>query len=370
MYLTLEERGKCPKCGSKELEGTRSGLLKEVERLLYIAKKEGTLPKYLLLENVKNLVGKFIDDFNLWVEVLDNLGYNTYWKVVNAKDCGIPQNRERVFAISIRQDIDKGYFFQDAFDSGLRLKDFLEIDVDEKYYLKDNVQERLKITDKTFRKNVIGTTKPEFRKIGQRDVVYNPEGIIGCLTASDCIQPKQVLIVGKSYIDNWDREEVKKILQGTSYSRMFGSKGNIETVNGFCSTLLNAMDAGGGNKPLLMETNKLWNFEIKDNRDLESVREYCKTSILRDNAVSKVIDNKGTVVDLMEVFYRVREITPKEAFRLMGFKDVDYEKAKEMGMSDSVGYKVMGNSIVVNCIKGLMECLYYTQVDYSLEKIE
>jgi DNA (cytosine-5)-methyltransferase 1 len=83
-------------------EGTRSGLLKEVERLLEVANKNNTKPKFLLLENVKNLVGKNNKpDFDAWLIKLDELGYNTPWKVVNGKDCGIPQNRERTFAISI-----------------------------------------------------------------------------------------------------------------------------------------------------------------------------------------------------------------------------------------------------------------------------
>lgn len=74
---------------------TRSGLLYEVERLLSVAAEHGELPKYLILENVKNLVGKkFIKQFEAWLSWLDELGYNSYWQVINAKDCGIPQNRE------------------------------------------------------------------------------------------------------------------------------------------------------------------------------------------------------------------------------------------------------------------------------------
>lgn len=84
-------------------EGTRSGLLFEVERLLRVASEKGTLPKYLLLENVKNLVSKkFKADFDKWLDFLAELGYTNYWKVLNAKDYGIPQNRERVFCVSIR----------------------------------------------------------------------------------------------------------------------------------------------------------------------------------------------------------------------------------------------------------------------------
>lgn len=116
---------------------TRSGLLYEVQRLLEKARETSTLPKYLMLENVKNLVGKkFKPQFDEWLAWLDELGYNTYYKVLNAKDYGVPQNRERVFAISIRKDIDNGKFeFPQPFDNGVRLKDILEDNVDEKYYL-------------------------------------------------------------------------------------------------------------------------------------------------------------------------------------------------------------------------------------------
>ena len=116
---------------------TRSGLLYEVQRLLAVAEKDGVLPKYLLLENVKNLVGKqFKGQFDEWLDWLDKLGYNTYWQVVNAKNCGVPQNRERCFALSIRKDIDTGLFqFPQPFDNGMRLKDVLEERVADKYYI-------------------------------------------------------------------------------------------------------------------------------------------------------------------------------------------------------------------------------------------
>lgn len=117
---------------------TRSGLLYEVQRLLSVSKDNDELPKYLILENVKNLVGKkFIDQFNSWLDWLDDLGYNSYWKVINAKDCGIPQNRERVFVVSIRKDIDIDFSFCDPVPLQCSMVDFLEEDVEEKYYLSD-----------------------------------------------------------------------------------------------------------------------------------------------------------------------------------------------------------------------------------------
>lgn len=117
-------------------EDTRSGLLWQVQRLLETAVHTHTQPKYLQLENVKNLVGKqFLPDFNKWLNKLEELGYNNYWQVMNAKDYGVPQNRERVFCISILKEIDKGYEFPKPFPLEIRLKDILEKEVDEKYYL-------------------------------------------------------------------------------------------------------------------------------------------------------------------------------------------------------------------------------------------
>jgi len=127
--------------GLSPSDSTRSSLLWENMRLLKMAKDDGTLPKYIMFENVKNLVGKkFIYDFNNLLSVLDELGFNSYWKVLNAKNCGVPQNRERVFVISIRKDIDNGAFnFPKPFDTGVRLKDVLDKNVDEKYYLSEKI---------------------------------------------------------------------------------------------------------------------------------------------------------------------------------------------------------------------------------------
>lgn len=127
----------CPNCGAKVQSSTRSGLLGQVQRLLVVSKKENTLPKYLLLENVKNLVGKkFKPQFDAWIRWLDSIGYNTYYQVLNSKHFGVPQNRERIFALSIRKDVDNGKFkFPEQIPLTTRLKDILEKTVDEKYYL-------------------------------------------------------------------------------------------------------------------------------------------------------------------------------------------------------------------------------------------
>jgi DNA (cytosine-5)-methyltransferase 1 len=92
--------------GLEEGSGTRSGLLWECRKII-----DAKRPKYLMLENVKNLVGKkHKANFDKWIAYLDSVGYNTYWKVLNGKDYGVPQNRERVFAVSILKEHDKGTF--------------------------------------------------------------------------------------------------------------------------------------------------------------------------------------------------------------------------------------------------------------------
>ena len=107
-------------------------------RLLKKAKDEGLLPKYILVENVKNLVcERFREQFDDLCLLFDELGFNVYWDILNAKNCVVPQNRERVFMVCIRKDIDTGLFtFPVAFDLGIRLRDMLEIFVPEKYYIR------------------------------------------------------------------------------------------------------------------------------------------------------------------------------------------------------------------------------------------
>lgn len=115
-------------------KGTRSGLLLEVERLLDISNK----PKYLLMENVKNLLSKnHKPDFDRWCKKLENIGYTNYGNILDAKDFGVPQSRERVFMISILGDHDL-YIFPQGFKSDIKLKDVLEDEVEEKYHLSED----------------------------------------------------------------------------------------------------------------------------------------------------------------------------------------------------------------------------------------
>lgn len=132
LTVHYSERHKCPKCGSENLDKSRSSLLVEWLRVIRFNK-----PSWGIYENVKNIVGsKFKETFQMFIDELNEYGYNTHYKVLNAKDYGIPQNRERVYLIIIKKELDNGKFkFPEPFDNGLRLRDMLEDEVDEKYYI-------------------------------------------------------------------------------------------------------------------------------------------------------------------------------------------------------------------------------------------
>ena len=310
--LDVNTRYTCPNCGSHNIKSTRSGLLYEVERLLVIAKENNNLPKFLLMENVDALVSaKYIDSFKDWISRLEDLGYNSYYQTINAKNTGVPQNRNRIFCISILKEIDtKQFEFPKPFDTGIRLRDLLETDEDivEKYFLSDEVQQRLQITDPKFKKNIVGTTKPEFRTIGQRDLVYQKDSIMGALVATDYKQPKQILETPNDPIHIAD-------LCSEKFQKMHEQSRRVYSEDGIAPAM---HTCGGGNTEPKVE---------------------------RDN------------------LRIVRKLTPKEAHRLMGFDDVDYERCVAVGMSDTQGYRQSGNSIVVNVIELLIEHLYKAQYD-------
>ena len=176
--------------------GTRSSLLWENIKLLKRAKDNNTLPKYIMVENVKNLVSKkFIEHFNNLISVFDDLGFNTYWSVLNGKDCGVPQNRERVFVIAIRKDIDNGTFdFPKPFDTGIRLKDVLEENVDEKYYLSEVATRKFKLFSESKGNDikVAGSLNPD--KNGQDRVrVLDTDGVSQGLRATDYKDPVKIV---------------------------------------------------------------------------------------------------------------------------------------------------------------------------------
>ena len=315
---------------------TRSGLLFEVERLLRKSVEDGNQPKYILLENVKNLVGKkFKPEFDKWLSTLEDLGYNNYWKVLNAKDYGVPQNRERVFVVSIRKDVDThGYTFPEPFKLERRLKDVLEKEVDEKFYLKQDLAksfiERLSkrevsntircggagsIDQKHTWDLVVGSTQKNAYK-GQTS------GISPCLTGAMGMGGGQIPMIVNGEVEGinkkhtWDSVAEPKIHQlGNVFptnKRDNPNTGRVYDTSGI-GACLNTM--GGGN------------------------REPCVLEKCHSNGV------------------RIRKLTPKECWRLMDFTDEEYEAAEKAGVSKTQLYKQAGNSIVVSVLAGIFNNL-------------
>lgn len=343
---------------------TRSGLLYEVQRLLERANKMLALPKYLMLENVKNLVGKkFKPQFDEWVAWLNELGYNTYWKVLNAKDYGVPQNRERVFAISIRKDIDNGKFeFPQPFDNGVRLKDVLEDNVDEKYYLSEDIQNRLILTDETLTKNIIGTTKPEYRSIGQRDLVYSENSIMGTLVATDYKQPKQIL------------ETNRCVKVGDLNYYPYETSNRIYSKEGISPTLTTMQ--GGNTEPKIAEpiayvkeATKKGYAEIYegDSVNLEQPNSKTRRGRVGKGCVQTLTTSCNQAVIEPDVkSFRVRKLTPKECYRLMGFADEQFDRSQAFS-SDSQLYKQAGNSIVVDVLYYIFGKLFEVDIETRKE---
>ena len=259
----------CPSCNSVNTTSTRSGLLGEVQRLLVVAQEKNTLPSILLMENVKNLVGKkFKPQFDSWLQWLDSIGYNSYWKVLNGKHYGIPQNRERVFAISIRKDVDtNGFIFPEAIPLTTRLKDMLEKNVDEKYYLPDDRID--KILNSSFMQ--------EKKRIQTTDVCDT-------LLARDWKDPKCVPVE--------DNPEVKQLMNiMPTKTRDNPNQGRVYDINGIAPTLTK-MD-GGNREPMIIDEIKVIGNYMPSNHDASRVVDI-------DGIAPTVKENHGTVTAIAE----------------------------------------------------------------------
>ena len=262
--------------GGDKGSGTRSSLLWECERIIRAVK-----PKYLLMENVKNLLSeKHRHNFNEWFKVLEGMGYTNYYKVLNAKDYGIPQNRERIFCVSI---LGGGqYLFPNPKPLEKRLKDMLEDNVDEKYYLSDISVNRL---------------------LKRRDGLGYKPCINGEVAVTLTTKP------GQRNSDNYIQEPFVVASRGRNIENP-----SDRTIGSPTEQRLEINYTGC--------TNTL-------------------TSVQKDNYV---VEN-----------YRIRKLTARECFRLMGVKDEQFDRLN--GISNSQLYKLAGNSIVVDVLEAIFKNL-------------
>ena len=431
------KREECPICGSHNIEKTRSSLLVEYLRVVKANK-----PNFGIYENVKNIVGKQFKDttFKLFTNELEEYGYSVYWKVLNAKNYGIPQNRERVYLLFIKKDLDNGKFeFPEPFDNGLRLKDLLEDEVDEKFYISDEKTKKfitnlntdiLGETDEDSPKFIGNVNREDFgtgyaggvwddnhisptlttmqgggrqphvicnnidknnsvKQIGnivntgnwdnpQRGRIYSPEG---CSPALNCcggggLEPKIVCGIDKSYnnpelidvancitsredrgISNRKSEGTAVIKIGNINPSGNGMNGSVYSEDGLSPTL--TTNKGEGNKVAVKQVTKQGYIECEVGgvADLSYPDSKTRRGRVQDNGnVSPTITATETGICKIESPIRIRKLTPKETFRLMGFSDESFEAAQKAGISNSQLYKQAGNSIVV-------DVLYYIYVE-------
>lgn len=290
--------------GLAEGSGTQSSLVWECRDIIKTKK-----PKYLLMENVKNLVGsKHKPFFDLWCKELEGMGYKNYWGVLNGKNFGVPQNRERVMMVSILNADEKIYSLPTKSNRPTKcIADIMESSVDAKFY----VDKEFEFTDKFYQK---GTRVNEIVQVAKTESSFNDAsricgvyGVSPTILARDWKDAKKVLI------------EVAKI---TEWNNVI-----IDDTQGFDK------DEHGNKKPRVYEGFS---------PSLRASRSGLKT---------------------LDYDYKIRKLTPLEYWRLMGFADEDFHRAKDVGLSNTKLYERAGRGIVVPMLEEIFRELFKEELN-------
>ena len=315
--------------GGDEGSGTRSSLMYETLRIV-----EKLKPKYVIWENVKNLLSKkHRHNFDAYLKSMEDLGYHNGYKVLNAKDYGIPQNRERVFTVSIRKDLEADFMnfrFPEPIELKTKLNDILEPVVDEKFYLSDKALA-------CFMSN--GTGNYPRRERFLQNINRKNKEIGNAVTTRAGSRPTDNFVTDPVCVASRGRgENNEQHLE----PRRDGVTNTITTVqkDNYIATLID-------------DTYK--------NREPREYEEYSPTlRAARTGLKVRTANNQGydKATNGDEVGnYRIRKLTPKECWRLMGFDDEDFRKAEQVN-SNAQLYKQAGNSIVVNVIMSIIQKLF------------
>lgn len=364
--------------GLDKNSGTRSSLLWECEKIIETVK-----PKYLLMENVKALVNKKNKpQFDVWLEYLEELGYKNFWQVLNARDYGIPQNRERVFVVSIL-DENADYKFPTKTPLTLKLKDILEDNVDDSYYLSqeqvDRIQfsnfdqERTRIQEKDYSDALLardfkdpkcvvvgGVGEKNFGKqYRQGNRIYDG-GIAACLNSSPVGGAG-----GQSNLTDPKCVKVRQIGHYSTPTRQNSSRYRVYDKETISPTLTS--ERGGNIDPHIIDDNELKTqvriggiFDkegekhqagaIWDKEGLAPTLDTMQGGWRQPSITEELLDNKQI---------RVRKLTPLECWILMGITDEDFKKANKV-VSNTQLYKQAGNAIVVDVLEGIFKQLFNT----------
>lgn len=287
--------------GLEEGSGTRSGLLWECKKAIELKR-----PKYLLMENVKALTQKkFLPYLHKWHSFLTEMGYTNFTQILNSKNFGVPQNRERVFMVSILGDA--WFDFPKPFQSDKKLKDLLDENVDDRYYLSQ------RCLSSFIRKNEIQREKGN-------GFTFKP-------TNGDCIAKTILTHLNDRLDDNYIIEPLEPNVL-TPKRTEYGKKMRKAYENG----------------------------DFKESRHNMTILEprtdgisNTITTVQKDNLLYDPINNK---------YFRIRKLTEKESFRLMDVSDENINKIQNSGISKTQQYKMAGNSIVVNVLYFIFKNLF------------
>jgi len=321
-----------PPCQSFSLAGKRQGENIDKGVLFYNSHEfiQKNNPRYFIFENVKGLLS---DDggktFQRWIDYLggktvngnpvifpheNSVPYHVYYQVMNAKHYGVPQNRERIFIIGIRDDSDNEFSFPKQFHLVKRLKDVLESEVDEKYFLSDSMLNHFATKTGVFS----GMFKP---------LDSDSEEVAACIPA----------VYHKMPITNTYINQVK-----IGAIRGRNPQNPLSRVSGLPTEQMLEINESGVSNALttVQKDNVVVEFNLPGNHEQNS-RVYGKNGV----SPSLTTMQGGGQEPKITSNQRIRRLTPAECFRLMDFNE-DFK----WDVSDSQAYKQAGNSIVVNCL--------------------
>lgn len=355
-------------------------------------------PKVFIIENVKGLLsdnkGK---TFQNWLLLLgnsvnghsqmfnhpDSLGYNLHHTVLNSKNFGVPQNRERVFIVGVRSDLPNDFRFPIGWKLDKRLKDVLEIDVDEKYYLSD------KMVQGFVSKGNAGFINQDT----QASPVYNIENLMPTISerthgyANDYV-PETTNLQGKKYVNtirtggrgsltdkhNWDmviepieplviefgRSEEEKKRKSEHFKKFRRDSGSFK------------------DKTLILKKQPDYD-TLLANPNFQKEGLICEPYFIQGGlqehqkqrfdgicpTLTSAMGMGGGQTPVHNVNSRIRRLTPLECWRLQGFTDEDFHKAKSVN-SDTQLYKQAGNSITKKVIKSITKNLLNVLCDQEV----
>lgn len=292
--------------GGDQGSGTRSSLMYETLRIV-----EKLKPKYVIWENVKNLLSvKHRHNFDAYLERMVELGYVNYYQVLNAKDYGTPQNRERVFTVSILRHKKMSGWSWSTFEFPLpvplklRLQDLLEDEVNEKFYLSEKQLASLLASN-----------------YDQNKRFYKTGGVSPTISTMGGGQRQPKIIQRARGKNNGGEHELSPTISSS------GWQDNNILKEPFVVALRGRGEIG----------NTSQNLEPKYDGTSSTL-----TSVQKDNYIA------------FPETYRIRKLTPLECWRLMGFDDADFKKAEKVNSNTQL-YKQAGNSIVVNVLEAILK---------------